>query len=193
MDVLAIVWRAWLSLQGRNYRVKSKQKINPLQVRSSRPKSHQLNAILSGNSTAQLSGRRFREELAGVEIASGCSTMRKLVAVPSDYSFCPRAPFFQKLTRDTQKISKTSGSMVRAKYKLVLNKAGDRCCPSPTVVSNLSGRFEGPRKNDPAAMNSPKHMRQRCRAMRFAPRTRPRTSMRTSPAAASSITEPPNP
>ncbi len=32
-------------------------------------------------------------------------------------------------------------------------------------------------------MNSPKYMRQRYRAMRFAPRTPPRTSMRTSPAA----------
>src|SRR6266481_8075536 len=65
---------------------------------------------------------------------------------------------------------------------LVLNKAGDRCCPSPTVESNLNGRLEGPRKKDPAAMNSPKHMRQRCRAMRFAPRTPPRASMRASPA-----------
>ena len=24
----------------------------------------------------------------------------------------------------------------------MLNKAGERCCPSPTVESNLSGRFE---------------------------------------------------
>src|SRR6266481_2296187 len=97
---------------------------------------------------------------------------------------------FVKRTRTTQKISKISGRMLRIKYKLVLNKAGERCRPSPTVESNLNGRFEGPRKKDPAAMNSPKHMRQRCRAMRFAPRTPPRASMRTSPAAASRHTEP---
>src|SRR6266403_1672280 len=97
---------------------------------------------------------------------------------------------FVKRTRTSQKISKISGSRVRTKYKVVPNIAGDRCCPSPTAESNLSGRFEGPRKKEPTAMNSPKHMRQRCRAMRFAPRTPPRTSMRTSPAAASKHTEP---
>ena len=47
--------------------------------------------------------------------------------------------------------------MVRTRYKPVLNKAGDRRGPSPTAESNLSGRFEGPRKKDPAAMNSPTH------------------------------------
>src|SRR5712692_1981705 len=99
---------------------------------------------------------------------------------------------FVKRTRTSQKISKISGSRVRTKYKPVLNKAGDRYFPMPTVESNLSGRFEGPRKKDPAAMNSPKHMRQRCRAMRFVPRTPPRTSMRTSPAAASRHTEAPS-
>ncbi len=97
---------------------------------------------------------------------------------------------FVKRTRTNQKISKISGRMVRTKYKVVLNKAGDRYFPIPTVESNLSGRFDPPKKKDPAAINSPKHMRQRCRAMRFAPATPPRTSMRTSPAAASSITEP---
>ena len=45
-------------------------------------------------------------------------------------------------------------------------------------------------KNDPAAMNSPKHIRQRCRAMRFTPKTPPRRSTRTSPAAASRQMEP---
>ena len=82
--------------------------------------------------------------------------------------------------------------MVRTRYKPVLNKAGDRRGPSPTAERNLSGRFEGPRKKDPAAMNSPKHIRQRCRAMRFVPRTPPLTSMRTSPAAARRHTEPMN-
>jgi hypothetical protein len=95
-----------------------------------------------------------------------------------------------KRTRTTQKTSKISGSTVRTKYKLMLKRAAGRYFPTPTVESNLSGRFEGPMKKDPAAMNSPKHMRQRCRAMRFAPVTPPRNSMRTSPAAASSITEP---
>src|SRR5258707_6668855 len=97
---------------------------------------------------------------------------------------------FVKRTRTSQKISKISGRMVRTKYKVVLNKAGDRYFPSPTVESNLSGRFDPPKKKDPAAINSPKHMRQRCRAIRFAPKTPPRTSMRTSPAAASRHTEP---
>jgi hypothetical protein len=97
---------------------------------------------------------------------------------------------FLKRTRTSQKISITSGKTLRIKYNGVLNIAGDKCCPSPTAESNLSGRFDGPRKKDPAAMNRPKHMRQRCRAMRFAPETPPRTSMRTSPAPASSITEP---
>src|SRR5580704_11745304 len=97
---------------------------------------------------------------------------------------------FLKRTRTSQKISKTSGRTVRSKYNGVLNRAGDKCCPSPTAESNLSGRFDGPRKKDPAAMNRPKHMRQRCRAMRFVPKTPPRTSMRRSPAPASSITEP---
>ena len=82
--------------------------------------------------------------------------------------------------------------MVRTRYKPVLNKAGDRRGPSPIAESNLNGRFEGPRKKDPAAMNSPKHMRQRCRAMRFVPRTPPLTSMRTSPTAANRHTEPMN-
>src|SRR5260370_16947903 len=95
-----------------------------------------------------------------------------------------------KGTRTSQKISRISGSRVRIKYKVVLNKAGDRYFPTPTDESNRSGRFEGPRKNDPDAMNNPKHMRKRCRAMRFAPATPPRTSMRTSPAAASRHTEP---
>jgi len=45
MDVLAVVWRAWLSVEGRSYRAKSKQKINSLQVRSIRWKSDQSNAI----------------------------------------------------------------------------------------------------------------------------------------------------
>src|ERR1700679_211721 len=80
--------------------------------------------------------------------------------------------------------------MVRIKYTVVLNNAWDRCCPKPTDDSNRSGRLEGPIKKDPAAINSPKHMRQRCRAMRFGPTTPPPTSIRTSPAAASSITEP---
>src|SRR5258707_7946146 len=97
---------------------------------------------------------------------------------------------FVKRTRMSQKIIKISGSRVSTKYKVVLNKAGDRYFPSPTVESNLSGRFDPPKKKDPAAINSPKHMRQRCRAMRFAPKTPPRTSMRTSPAAASRHTEP---
>src|SRR5215468_8789554 len=66
-----------------------------------------------------------------------------------------------KRTRTSQKTSRTSGSMVRTKYRPMLNKARGRCCPSPTVESNLSGRFAPPRKKDPAAMNSPKHMRQR--------------------------------
>jgi hypothetical protein len=88
---------------------------------------------------------------------------------------------FAKRTRTSQKISKISGSMLRIIYNVVLNKAGDRCCPSPTPESNLNGRFEGPKKKDPAAMNSPKHMRQRCRAIRFAPATPPRSNMRTFP------------
>ena len=78
---------------------------------------------------------------------------------------------FVKGTRTSQKISKISGSMARSKYKVVLNNAEDRCWPRPTLESNLSGRFEGPMKKDPAAKNKPKHMRQRCRAMRFAPKT----------------------
>ena len=49
--------------------------------------------------------------------------------------------------------------MVRIRYKPVLNKAGDRCCPIPTFESSRSGRLFGPRKNDPDAINSPKHMR----------------------------------
>src|SRR5947209_12974039 len=80
--------------------------------------------------------------------------------------------------------------MVRIKYKVILNKAGDRYFPTPTVESNLSGRFDPPKKKDPDAMNSPKHMRQRCREMRVTPATPPRTNMRTSPAAASRHTEP---
>jgi len=69
-------------------------------------------------------------------------------------------------TRATQTISKTSGSIVRIEYRLVLNKAGERCCPIPTFDSSRSGRLDGPRRKEPAAMNSPKHMRQRCRTTR---------------------------
>ena len=43
--------------------------------------------------------------------------------------------------------------MVRIRYKLVLNNAEGRRGPSPTAESNLTGRFEGPMKNDPAAIN----------------------------------------
>src|SRR5260370_25082161 len=99
---------------------------------------------------------------------------------------------FVKRTRTSQKISKISGSMVRTKYKVVLNKAGDRYFPTPTVESNLSGRFDPPKKKDPDAMNSPKHMRQRCREMRLTPSTPPRTSMRTSADAARTHTQPTN-
>ena len=74
-----------------------------------------------------------------------------------------------KRTRASQKINSRSGSTVSVKYNPVLKKTGDRCLPSPTSESNLNGRLEGPRKKDPAAMNSPKHIRQRCRAMRCAP------------------------
>ena len=79
---------------------------------------------------------------------------------------------------------------MRIRYRVVPNIDGDRYFPIPTVESNLSGRFDPPKKKDPAAINSPKHMRQRCRVMRFAPKTPPRISMRTSPAAASRHTEP---
>ena len=51
---------------------------------------------------------------------------------------------FLKRTRTSQKISMISGSMVRIKYNVVLNRAGGRCCSNPTAESNLSGRFEGP-------------------------------------------------
>src|SRR5438309_10520997 len=91
--------------------------------------------------------------------AGSCSTNRAGLSGTIDFPLYA----FMKRTRTSQKISKTSGSMVRIKYKVVLNKAGDRYFPTPTVESNLSGRFEGPRKQDPAAMNSPKHMLQRRR------------------------------
>src|SRR5258707_2399729 len=97
---------------------------------------------------------------------------------------------FVKRTRTSQEISRVSGNRVRIKYKVVLNKAGDRYFPTPTDESSRSGRFDPPKKKDPAAINSPKHMRQRCREMRLTPATPPRTSMRTSPAAASRHTEP---
>src|ERR1700756_3495151 len=56
---------------------------------------------------------------------------------------------FVKRTRTSQKISKISGRMVRTKFKVVLNKAGDRYFPSPTVESNLSGRFDPPKYKEP--------------------------------------------
>src|SRR3989442_15906774 len=122
----------------------------------------------------------------GFQGAGLCSTNR--AGLPGIIDFPLYA--FVKRTRTNQKISKISGRMVRTEYKVVLNKAGDRYFPSPTVESNLSGRFDPPKKKEPAAINSPKHMRQRCREMRLTPATPPRTSMRTSPAAASRHTEP---
>ena len=95
-----------------------------------------------------------------------------------------------KRIRIIQKINKISGSTVRTRYRGVLNKVGDRCCPIPTAESNLIGRFAPPRKKDPAAINSPKHIRQRCRVIRWVSKRPTRKSMRMSPAAASSITEP---
>src|ERR1700723_3432515 len=74
---------------------------------------------------------------------------------------------FLKRTRTSQKISMNSGRTLRIKYNGVLNRVGDKCSPRPTAESNLNGRFDGPRKKDPAAMNRPKHMRQRWRAMRL--------------------------
>ncbi len=67
----------------------------------------------------------------------------------------------EKRTRISQKTSNMSGSMVRTRYTPMLNKARGKYCPIPTAESNLKGRFEGPRKKDPDAVNSPKHMRQR--------------------------------
>ena len=56
------------------------------------------------------------------------------------------------------------------------NRAGNTCCC--------------PRNKDPEAINSPKHIRQRWRAIRCTPKRPPRTSMRTSLAAESRATEP---
>ena len=105
----------------------------------------------------------------GFQSAGLCSTNR--AGLPGIIDFPLYA--FVKRTRTNQKINKISGRMVRTKYKVVLNKAGDRYFPSPTVESNLSGRFDPPKKKDPAAINSPKHMRQRCREMRLTPATPP--------------------
>src|SRR6266571_9318973 len=61
-------------------------------------------------------------------------------------------------------------------YVCLRSQAGKTCCC--------------PRKKDPVATKRPKHMRQRWRTMRLARKTPPRTSMRMSPAAASTITDP---
>ena len=95
-----------------------------------------------------------------------------------------------KRTRTSQKIRNKSGRTAKNTSTSWRNKVRNTCWRSPTDERNLSGRFAGPRKNDPVAINNPKHMRQRCRAIRVVPETPPRRSMRTSPAAASSITEP---
>jgi hypothetical protein len=81
-------------------------------------------------------------------------------------------------TRTSQKIINTSG-----------RKAGTSHTFNPR--KEAGNTFCWPRKNDPVAMNSPRHMRQRCRTMRCEPKkTAPRQSMRTSPAADNSATEP---
>ena len=95
-----------------------------------------------------------------------------------------------KRTRTSQKIRNKSGRTAKNRSTSWRNKVRNTCWRSPTDERNLTGRFAGPRKNDPVAMNNPKHMRQRCRAIRVVPATPPRRSMRTSPAAASSSTEP---
>jgi hypothetical protein len=135
--------------------------------------------------TPAIAVRRWRTSQGGLD-----SSGHRVKSGLADASCIDPWYAFLKRTRISQKINKTRGRTLRNKYNGVLNRAGDKCCPSPTAESNLSGRFDGPKKKDPAAMNRPKHMRQRCRAIRFVPKTPPRTSMRTSPAPASSITEP---
>ena len=81
-----------------------------------------------------------------------------------------------KRTRTSQKIINSSGRTPSSKRMwVVLNQAGNKC-----------GRAM---KMDPEAKNSPKYMRQRCRAICCVPEI-PRTIMRTSPAAASRTTLP---
>src|SRR6266436_3048097 len=115
--------------------------------------------VIGMNSPVHLSelySHNFRLSMARVPLgfqgAGFCSTNR--APLPGIIDFPLYA--FVKRTRTNQKIRKISGSRVRIKYKVVLNKAGDRYFPSPTVESNLSGRFDPPKKKDPDAMNSPK-------------------------------------
>jgi hypothetical protein len=87
-------------------------------------------------------------------VAHPCGFCKGGVFPLSLFQFLFPSYAFVKRTRTSQKISKISGSMLRIKYKVVLNKAGDRCCPSPTAESNLSVRFEGPRKTLDSRMDS---------------------------------------
>src|SRR5882762_812780 len=81
---------------------------------------------------------------AGAGAHSAGRTCRLVHIFPGDYGIYSKAAFFHKRIRTIQKISKISGSMVRIKYKLVLNKAGDRCFPIPTSESGTIHRATFP-------------------------------------------------
>ena len=108
--------------------------------------------------------------------ASTCLSPRGRIKRARDRSiFLPHA--FSKRTRISQKIIKIRGrKLSRTRTPVFLSRAGKTCWRA--------------RKMDDAAMNSAKHMRHRCRAIRCVPEMPRRMSMRTSPVTASTATEP---
>src|SRR5262249_36130287 len=67
------------------------------------------------------------------------------------------APFMNR-TRSNQKTRKASGRMVKTRYTRIVKKLNGRNRAIPMEESNLSGRFPPPKKNDPDAINNPKHI-----------------------------------
>ena len=116
-------------------------------------------------------GRVF-EDNAEEENAARVETLRGFSGTEATF-LCA----FMNLTRINQKIMSISGRKLSNQSVPVLRKiAGNRCCRARNI--------------DAAAMNSAKHIRQRCRAIRAVPEIPLRTSMRRSPTVASSATEP---
>ena len=115
---------------------------------------------------AFLTDKTIRQEMHGLSYQTP-SAWRTSRAVRND---------FVKRTRNHQNTSAASGK-----------RAGINHTADPRHA--FGNTFCCPRKKDPVAIKNEKHIRQRCRTMRLAPDT-PRKSMRRSPAAASSATEP---
>lgn len=132
------------------------------------------NRGLSNGQSGGQPGAIHRDEGSTAAIAGGWGRFRD---ISSENPSTVLARRVENETRISQKSINIRGRKVRRKSTPALRKrVGNRCCRA--------------RNMDDEAINSAKHIRQRCRAIRCLPEMPPRTSMRISPAPAIRATEP---